>query len=101
MVSLMATNASDSCFQRNNFHRNVTTILYSFGGRRGGVRVRVRVMLGLSEKSGNAKASGTRTETQRRGKEESLSPHCFATRSHVLSRLASLGSQNEALAYTV
>ena len=50
----MATNASDSCFQRNNFHRNVTRILYSFGGRRGGVRVRVRVMLGLSEKSGNA-----------------------------------------------
>ena len=64
-----------------------------------GVRVRVRVLCGgLSEKSGKSRASGTRTETQRRGKEESLSPRGFATHSHVLSRLASLASQNEALA---
>ena len=61
-------------------------------------RVRVGVMLGLSDKGGKSLASEKRTETQRRGKEESLSPHCFATRSHVLSRLASLASQNEALA---
>ena len=47
---------------------------------------------------GKSRASGTRTDTQRRGKEESLSPRSFATRSHVLSRLASLASQNEALA---
>ena len=47
---------------------------------------------------GKSRASGTRTDTQRRGKEESLSPRGFATRSRVLSRLASLASQNEALA---
>ena len=66
-------------------------------GTGGGVIVRVRVKLGLSEKGGKTLASGTQTETQRRRKEESLSPGGFATRSHVLSRLASLASQNEAL----
>ena len=82
-------------------HRHVTRILYSFGGRRGGVRVRVRIMLGLNDKGGKSLASGKRTETQRRGKEEFLSPRGFATRSHVLSLLASLASQNEAHACTL
>ena len=102
MVSLVATNARRvAVFNKQLSQERTKDTLpkLSFGGRRGGVIIRVRVMLGLSEKSGKSRASGTRTETQRRGKEESLSPCGFATRSHVLSRLASLASQYEALAY--
>ena len=95
-------------FSTNIFHRNVprskdTLPKLSFegrgrgGGREGGREVELELRLG-----GKSRARGTRTETQRRGKEESLSPRGFATRSHVLShvlsRLASLASQIEALA---
>ena len=108
MVSLIATNASDICFQPTSFTGTYQgrRILYPSchlrdgeggGGREGGREVELELRLG-----GKSRARGTRTETQRRGKEESLSPRGFATRSHVLShvlsRLASLASQIEALA---
>ena len=49
-----------------NSHRNVPRILYQSCHLGEGEGVRVTVKLGLSEKGGKSRASGTRTETQRR-----------------------------------
>jgi len=64
MVLLIATNASDICFQQTTFtgtYQGYFTQL-SFGGRReergGGGTVGLGVMLGLSDKGGKSRARG-------------------------------------------